>query len=127
MAIEITFKGTEEIQRRLTEYAHRIPNICGEALREEAEIEKTESMQRTPVDTGALRSSHTVSAPIFRGREVSVIIGVGGPSAPYAVIVHEDEDAFHAVGEAKFLQSTILESKPFMARRLANRIREKLR
>lgn len=123
---EVDVKGADRIRARLLAYANRIPEICEDALYEEASIEMTESMKRTPVDTGALRASHTVETK-RRGNEISATIGVGGPAAPYAVFVHEDLDAFHPVGEAKFLESTLLESKPFMAARLAARIKDKLR
>ena len=122
--IELT--GEEKMRARLLALANRVPEICEAALYEEAHIEMTESMKKTPVDTGALRSSHTLETK-RRGSEISATIGVGGPAAPYAVYVHEDLDAFHPVGEAKFLESTLLESKPYIAARLANRIREKLR
>jgi hypothetical protein len=123
---ELELKGLDRLQARLAAYANEIPAICEDALREEAEIEKTESMQRTPVDTGALRGSHTVETR-RRGNDISATIGVGGPAAPYAFWVHENEDVFHPVGQAKFLESTILESKPYLASRLAARIRAKLR
>jgi hypothetical protein len=122
--IELT--GEEKVRARLLAYANQIPEICESALYEEGSIEMTESMRKTPVDTGALRASHTLKTK-RRGNEISAVIGVGGPAAPYSVYVHEDEDAHHPVGEAKFLESTILQSKPYMATRLANRIREKLR
>jgi hypothetical protein len=122
--IELT--GEEKMRARLLAYANKIPEICEAALYEEAHIEMTESMKRTPVDKGPLRASHTVETK-RRGSDISATIGVGGPSAPYAVYVHEDEDAFHKVGQAKFLESTILESRPYMALRIATRIKAKLR
>jgi hypothetical protein len=93
-----------------------------QALQAEAEIEKTESMRRTPVDTGNLRATHIVTKPEIHGDRVTVRIAVGGPSAPYALRVHEDLQAFHRVGQAKFLESTLKESAPFMATRIARRL-----
>lgn len=119
---EFTLKGAEDVQRKLLLLAQRLPNEVARALFEEAEIEKAESMRRTPVDTGSLRSSHRVSKPKIEGRQITVTISVGGVAAPYAVIVHEDTYASHAVGQAKFLESTILESARFMAARVARRI-----
>jgi hypothetical protein len=79
-------------------------------------------MRRTPVDTGALRASHVQRDPDFRGRNISVALEVGGPSAPYAWYVHENPEAEHKVGEYKWLEKTLLESAPYMLPRIARRI-----
>lgn len=94
----------------------------GRALYKEAQIEKTESMRRTPVDLGTLRASHYVKQPEPKGKNIVVVIGVGGPAAPYAVYVHEDLEADHKVGQAKFLESTLKESSKSMASRVAARL-----
>lgn len=118
---EIIFTGIDQVASRLAALAARLPREAARALYEEASIEATESQRRTPVDTGALRASHEVSQPEI-GRDISVTISVGGVAAPYAVVVHEDLEAFHDDGQAKFLESTILESKPYLAARIAARI-----
>lgn len=118
----LTLKGVEDIQRKLLKLAQAVPHAAARALYEEAQIERTESMRRTPVDTGALRASHMVSKPRIEGRTISVSITVGGAAAPYAVVVHEDTYATHRVGQAKFLQSTIEESARFLAARVARRM-----
>lgn len=106
----------------LSKIARNAPGDLAKALFEEAHIERAESMRRTPVEFGPLRASHEVLEPKINGRDISVSIVVGGPSAPYAWYVHENLEAFHKVGQAKFLESTILESRPFMAQRVARRI-----
>ena len=53
----------------------------------------------TPVDTGRLRSSLT-----WQRNDTSVDIGT---NVEYAIFVHEDLDAFHRVGEAKFLTKAV--------------------
>lgn len=119
---ELTVKGVDEVKRRLGLLANRMPAEIGRALYEVAQEEKTESMRRTPVDTGALRASHQVEAPVIEGKSISVTITVGGVAAPYAVYVHENLYATHHVGQAKFLESTILENARFLAERVAMRI-----
>jgi hypothetical protein len=52
-----------------------------------------------------------------------VRMAFGGPAAPYAIKVHEDLEAFHRVGQAKFLESVLLESAPHLAQRVSRRIR----
>jgi hypothetical protein len=118
----VSLKGAAELRRRLQRLAKEAPQELGRALFQEAQIERTESMRRTPVDTGALRASHEVTKPKIEGRDISVSIQVGGPAAEYAVIVHEDLEADHPVGQAKFLESTIRESAPFLGQRLAKRV-----
>lgn len=92
------------------------------ALYQEAEIEMTEAKRRTPVDTGALRDSGFVEPAEEDFGGVSVRLGFGGASAPYAIYVHENLEAIHPVGEAKFLESTILESAPYLPARVAKRM-----
>jgi hypothetical protein len=53
---------------------------------------------------------------------IYALIVAGGPAAPYAIYVHEDLEAIHPVGQAKFIESVLLESRPFMAARIAKRI-----
>lgn len=121
---DLTFNitGVRELKAALQRLAAEIPQDVARAMYEEAHVERLESMRRTPVDTGALKGSHEVHAPKFGLRDITVDITVGGPSAPYALFVHEDLEAFHKSGQAKFLESTILESAPYMAARIARRV-----
>lgn len=93
-----------------------------QALHVEAQIEMTEAKRRTPVDTGALRASGRVETPKRNGRKMSVSMSFGGAAGAYAVIVHENPDAFHPIGQWKYLQSVLEESEPHMAARLARRM-----
>ena len=120
MSIEL--KGAAELRQTLRRVVREMPKEASRALFEEALIETKESQKRTPVDTGALRASHETGRPVMSGQDISVTISVGGPAAPYALVVHERLEAFHKVGQAKFLESTIMESRPFMAARVARRI-----
>jgi len=105
-----------------------VPLLAAAALYQEALIEQKESMKRTPVDVttkrggGSLRDSHETSAPYWKGKFLNVDIQVGGPSAPYAIVQHENMEFFHKVGQAKFLESTINESAPYLLARIAKRI-----
>jgi len=92
------------------------------ALYIETEVEVTEVKQRTPVRYGNLQDSVHQVGPTQEGNTFYSEIVAGGPSAPYAFFVHENLEAFHKVGQAKFLESVILESRPHMAARIARRI-----
>ena len=118
--------GEEAVAAKITAIALALPAKAAAALFIEANIEATESRRRTPVDTGALRASHEVSKPDVKFgaafTDIAVTISVGGSAAPYAIAVHENLDAFHKVGRAKFLESTIMESAAFMNQRIAKRL-----
>jgi hypothetical protein len=46
----------------------------------------------------------------------------GGASVLYAIFVHENLENFHPIGQAKFLESVINESRSYMAARIAARL-----
>lgn len=100
--------------------AQEFPRRAAAAAKAEFEIEKEESVRRTPKKTGDLRKSHEVTEPKITRSKIRVTITV---SMPYAVDVHEDTEAFHAIGQAKFLESTLFESRKSMGSRIAARIR----
>ena len=78
--------------------------------------------ERTPVDTGNLRASVHVVGPFSEGAKYWTLIVCGGPSAPYAVYVHENLHAHHEHGQAKFLESVLLENRAQIASMVAQRI-----
>jgi hypothetical protein len=110
--------------------AKKNPAVLAKSLYIEAQVERTEMLRRTPKDTGALRGTYEVSRPKFGtlaggvavfDEDISVTIQVGGPAAKYAIHVHENMEAYHPVGQAKYMESVIQESKPFFAKRVAKR------
>ena len=115
-----------KVRANLRRLAEDVPKYMGEALMAELKIELKEVRARTPRKTGALRDSERIEGPVINGKFVSASILAGGSDAPYAAIVHEDLDAHHPVGEAKFIERTLNESAPYMAQRIAARMKEKL-
>ena len=94
----------------------------GRAMFDEIEEKETpECAARTPVDTGALKSTVRTTGPVLGPKTVKVGTTAGGPTAPYAVKVHEDTEVYHRVGQAKFIESTYRESAPFLLERVAKR------
>lgn len=122
MATGASMSGGDAMRQRLARIRTQFPNAVAEALFQEAQIELTEVKRRTPVDKGTLRASEHIIGPIIRGKSIYVLIAAGGPAAPYAIYVHENLDAFHKVGQAKYIESVILESRPYMAARVAKRM-----
>jgi hypothetical protein len=119
---DLKLLGVDQLRKRLRAITRRQPDEVGKALYAEGLSIQRVSMRRTPVDTGALRGSHVTTEPVFNGRDVSVRVEVGGPAAPYALQVHEDLDAGHKVGQAKFMQSAAYDAKPGMGGRIAKRL-----
>lgn len=116
-------KGVESMRARMTRIMKGFPSTIGQAAYAELQVELQECIKRTPRDTGALRASEHVTPPKIDGNRISIGIVAGGPSAPYAVQVHEDLEAFHPIGEAKFIESVLNESGPHMAERIARRLK----
>ena len=63
-----------------------------------------DAVKRTPVDFGRLRASHYVTRPEPSTRGPRLELGFG---TDYAVPVHENLQARHVVGEARFLKRAI--------------------
>lgn len=67
------------------------------------------AQERTPVDTSNLKNS----AFTRKEGEMSVLVGF---SAAYAVYVHEDMEARHTIGQAKFLESALRDNRDAILR-----------
>ena len=117
-----SLNGVEQMRAKLRRIAAKFPDQVMAALYQETEVEVKEVKRRTPVDTGMLRGTVHQVGPTRRGRMISTLIAAGGPAAPYAIYVHEDLDAQHKVGQAKYIESVIMESRPYLAARVARRI-----
>lgn len=117
-----SLSGVAALSRKLTRLKEKFPDEVARALFIETEIEVKEAKRRTPVDTGELRASVHQVGPTRQFRTIYTLIVAGGPAAPYAIFVHENLEAFHKVGQAKYIESVIFESRPFIAARVAKRI-----
>lgn len=124
-------RGAKEMTALLRNIARKFPDRVAAAMYREAQIEMTEAKRRTPVDVsdgaphpGQLRASGRVHKPERgRGRAISVTMSFGGGAVDYAVYVHENPDAFHKVGQWKYLESVLNESRSSMGARIAERVR----
>lgn len=116
--------GVSRFVTNIKNVSKKWPDNVAKAQYIETQVELKEVIRRTPVDKGPLRASeHVVGPRRERGRRIVTEIVAGGPAAPYAIYVHEDPDALHPVGQWKFIESVLLESRPFMAERIAKRVR----
>ena len=130
--------GVKDMQRRLGQAATDLQKRQMTALRQEAEIEMKESKKRCPVYSprrgeyvdhigGTLRASgHVQPVKQWLGK-TSVNLVYGGAAEDYAIVQHETLDYHHNVGQAKFLESVLMESQPYMGARIAARMKENLK
>lgn len=103
--MSLTLVAGAQFANKLRGAAQAGPQALVAALYQEAQEILTIAKERyVPVDTGALRASGFVEPPTLTPNGATMSIGFGGPSAPYAVIVHEDLTKRHRVGEAKYLE-----------------------
>lgn len=96
------------------------------------------SLPLVPVDTGSLRASSYVTEPERNGDHVTVEFGYGGvatkinpktgePTGAYAVYVHENLEAHHKVGQAKYLQTPAEEAFRDMPEKIAAGMNQRMR
>lgn len=145
----LALKGIQQMRTVLQREMTNFPGRVEAALYREAQIEMTEAKKRCPVSPvgsgkgvvpGALRASGTVHPPERNGNGISITLSFGGAAIDYALAVHEHLSehsppswvAAEASGRGihwnvpgtgpKFLESTLNESAPYMAERVARRL-----
>lgn len=104
MSIEFQMNGSKEMKdkaRKLQESLRQ--GMLNGVDRWDIETMKL-SASRTPVDTGDLLDSRYVEDAHFVGDEVRANMGY---TAPHALFVHEDLEAHHPNGQAKFQESAM--------------------
>jgi hypothetical protein len=130
MAQTFTFEleGAQELRRMLEVSGKDAGKIVGQVILEEANMIFAKAMVLTPIDTGALRGSGGVSAPMNMPSGIGVDIFFGGPAAPYALYVHEIMYYKHnAPTQAKFLEQPFMERLPNIQQNMARRIIDLMR
>ena len=118
-----TLDGGDELLNMLKTLPPEGARVVGQAIFEEATNIFNKSQVLVPVDTGALRGSGGVSAPIYSADGVAVDVFYGGPAASYALIVHEIQGNYHnPPTQAKYLEKPFMEALPNIQRNMASRI-----
>ncbi len=135
---------TSEVSAGLRKLVEAAPRSADRTLRETALGVLARAKALAPVDTGALRASGqaawmgTQAAGRGGGAKLHEQGPEGGaPAFPlqpgpgeayvaftmeYAAAVHEDPDAHHDVGEAKFLEKALVEAGQELARKAAEEL-----
>ena len=139
MKIRTRTIGLRRLRDRLRRYPRHTTRAVERALYQEAEETITDAKEDTPVDTGALRASGFVDLPERRPKGVFVKLGFGGVAGSgnqgqsnaedvgYAVFVHEDCNAFHAVGRCKYLEIHVRQAVKRLPRRIAREVHQETR
>lgn len=116
------FSGADAAMRDLGKIIVNAPNEFAKALYQETELEAKECKRVVPVKTGTLKGTIHVTGPFKAGKRIWTFVVAGGPAADYAKVVHEDLEALHSNGEAKYIERPLNASRPYMKARVAKRI-----
>jgi len=125
MKIEVKFDGLDSFLNRNGTMPAALVKGVAKTLYEEGERVMTIAKENyVPVDTGNLRASGYVDQPDYSVGGVTVELGFGGPAGGgnvdgdsntqdvgYAVYVHEDLSKHHTVGQAKYLETPIMDEQ----------------
>jgi len=136
--LTVNVKGVREVARKLRITEERLVQESRRALYAEGRDLMNESVLEVPTKTGALAASRYVSPPtVTKEGDIKVVLGYGTyrvlnprnnqPTAEYAHIVHEDLEAYHETGKAKFLEDPMNRRAGSFESRVANRIAKVLK
>lgn len=119
--MRVKWSGFQTALQGLKDAEDLFPEAVGVGLYLEGEQIMSQSKRETPVDTGRLRSTGYVAPPVRRGTQILVVLGYG---TNYAVFVHENLQARHKVGKAKYLQDPLEAAYVGLGMRVAKRAAE---
>ena len=109
----IKVSGVKKALKELNKAAYDRKKATMRGLLKAGLILQADAQRRTPVDTRNLRGS----AYTRKNGDAAVDVGY---TAAYAVFVHEDLEAKHTNGEAKFLENAIKAKKAEMLAAIKN-------
>jgi hypothetical protein len=118
--LKIEFEATRQ---KLQEIRGDVPRAAGNALTKFADTEILEMEAIVPVDTGELRDSNFVDPPEQDGNTIRVRLGF---DTEYATAVHEDLEAFHPHGQAKYVSQPLNESRNYFPDRVGRDLKSEL-
>lgn len=107
--VTINLDGLGRVEAKIWNKRAVVGSDVRQAVYMQTQKTLTKAKMRTPIDTGALVNSGEVV--VESAEPIVIFIRFGGPAAPYAVKVHEDLEANHKVGQAKYLESSVNEDR----------------
>lgn len=121
MPIRIT--GIDRVIKANGKATKKIKRLVDDALVKCAEVLLAESQKLVPVDTEALKKSGKVVKNDKKGLAASATVEYGGPEAPYAFIVHERLEIYHAPPtQARYLADAIHKVRGVMTNIIKRRL-----
>lgn len=117
---EIKLEGFIELTNKLNKSISQISDTIQSALLDCGNDLQQKAQDLTPVDTGALRSSAFTEAD-RQGKNLSVVVGF---EEEYAIYVHENLEAHHDVGQAKFLEQPLRENADKYVEYIRDKVQE---
>lgn len=119
--------GADQLAIKLRQAGEKAMPIVAGALNEIGDEIMVESKRQTPWLTGALRNSGQNYGPETQGQEVTVTLGYGGTSIPYALYQHEGVGFAHPRGgKAHFLSDPVRARGARIGAQLAAKLRGRL-
>jgi hypothetical protein len=128
----VTLTGVTEMIAKIRAVKKGLPLMIGEALWEDAKPDVLEAKNRSPVYSGPVTASSPIpgvlqdsihaEGPTYEGHLISVEIVAGGLAGAYAIPQHERLDYHHNIGQAKYIESVLMESRDTKLAHVAARI-----
>lgn len=115
--MSLTFTGQSGISRELDRISRELERQTERALLVEAEALGESAQEIVPVQTGALRDSKEITTRDVAGG-IESVVSFGGPSAPYATLVHERSSTGR-----KFLETPLMAAERGFLARLGKRLK----
>lgn len=115
--------GALEMRVKMKDLSKRAQQSVVDGVEEFERVEMKEMQRRVPKDTGELHDSGYIDKPEIQGNN---IVGGMGFTAEHAIFVHEDLEAIHPNGEAKFMESVLNESEPHFGERVGEHVKKDL-
>lgn len=106
MAVDNAVTGLGEVLENLNDEISQIQGMTMAGLYEAGLKIQASSQQRTPVKFGNLKGSAYTRKDRLGKKAVEI-----GYTANYAIYVHENLEARHTVGQAKFLESALRDNE----------------
>lgn len=107
--MEVT--GLPALKSKLRDLGKRYGDRVARGLKKAGLFLQREAQELCPVDTGNLKNGASTRS---EGNGIDTVVTVGFQAA-YAVFVHENKNARHPVGQAKFLERPAREKVGEMA------------
>lgn len=117
---QIHMTGLNEVEANINRLIKNNWKDAKRGLLHEANIILDKSIKQTPIEFGVLRGSGTVEETKEDKDEYEVTIGF---NTEYAAAVHENLNAYHSKGKAKYLEDPLMARVDDIPKNIAKRIK----